>query len=80
MEYLEKHSDVSIAEAAKELGVSRPTIYKYKEKADAKAQIEFEIDMENEKEKSDYEKMRIARLKAYKEAMERMMAQKNESE
>ena len=85
MEYLDKHPDVSVVEAAKELGVSRPTIYKYKEKADAMKNIELHIEIENEKEKrgysqSDYEKMRIARLKAYKEAMERMMDKKNESE
>ena len=81
MEYLVKHPDVSVTEAAKELGVSRPTIYKYKGEADAMRNIE----MKNGKEKrdcsqSDYEKMRIARLKAYKEAMDRMMADKNKSE
>lgn len=75
-DYIEKHPEASVTDVANALGISRPTVYKYKNKhvmeektyeyvvkldGDTEVVIESkEVDLD------EYTKMRLARMKAYR--------------
>lgn len=75
--YMIMHPEASITEIANEVGVSRPTVYKYKnmalEKNEKPSMIEYmvrladgtEVLIESTKSLSEYDQMRMATLKAY---------------
>lgn len=63
-EYIKSHTEASVTEIAKALGVSRPTVYKYKEMKD--------------EELSEYDKMRMTRLKIYHEKIVKSISEKPE--
>lgn len=72
--YIQKHPEASVTEIARTLNVSRPTVYKYKESEPMKkSKIEYavklpdgtEISIESEEPLSEYDQMRLARVKAY---------------
>ena len=79
MRYVEAHPDASVSEIARALGVSRPTVYKYRDKEFVKMQEKQNCDylvklsngeeviIEAEPGLSEYDQMRLARLKLYQE-------------
>ena len=87
IEYIADHPDASVSEIAKALGVSRTTVYKYKDKKVIKMQEKQgsdhvdklsdgkEVLIEAEPGLSEYDQMRLARLKKYQKLIE---SQKND--
>lgn len=87
-EYVTAHPSASVSEIAKALGVSRTTVYKYKEdtmkkKEDVDYTVYFEngesvvIEMEkNQEELSEYDQMRLERLKKYQEKANQLQNEK----
>ena len=88
IEYIEKHPEESVSEVSKALGVSRTTVYKYKEdimkkKEDVDYTVYFEngesavIEMKkNQEELSEYDQMRLERLKKYQEKVNQLQNEK----
>ena len=82
MRYVEAHPDASVSEIARALRVSRPTVYKYRDKEFVKMQEkqgsdylvklsdEKEVIIEAKQDLSEYDQMRLARLKLYREKLE----------
>ena len=80
MDYIEHHPEASVSEIAKALGVSRPTVYKYRRyvKMDRKQRRDYlvklndgeEVIIEAKPDLSEYDQMRLARLKQYRENLE----------
>ena len=88
IEYIEEHPEESVSEVSKALGVSRTTVYKYKEdimkkKEDVDYTVYFEngesavIEMKkNQEELSEYDQMRLERLKKYQEKVNQLQNEK----
>lgn len=73
-EYISDHPEASVLEVAKALGVSRTTVYKYREDIVKKKVV---IEMEkNQKELSEYDQMRLERLKMYQEKLNQLQNEK----
>ena len=84
-EYIAEHPEASVSEVSKALGVSRTTVYKYKESAvSEKKDLDYDVDVdivvlgengekhiveETKAQLSEYDQMRLERLKKYKELM-----------
>lgn len=85
-EYIEAHPEATVSEIAKALRMSRTTVYKYKNKKSVKCEkvntIEYlvrladgtEVVIESEKPISEYDQMRMATLKVYRERISKMVA------
>lgn len=92
IEYIVNHPDASVSEIARALGVSRPTVYKYKDKEFIKMQEKQNCDylvklsngeeviIEAEPGLSEYDQMRIARLKLYREKLDAKFAEEQSQE
>ena len=88
IEYIEEHPEESVSEVSKALGVSRTTVYKYREdimkkKEDVDYTVYFEngesavIEMKkNQEELSEYDQMRLERLKKYQEKVNQLQNEK----
>ena len=92
IKYIADHPDASVSEIAKALGVSRTTVYKYKDKEFIKMQEKQgsdylvklsdgkEVIIEAKQDLSEYDQMRLARLKLYREKLEAEPAEEQSQE